>query len=83
MNNTMPPNTATAPTTMMAAPVVLSPPPEDVVPGLVTGAGELGGTAGELPGGVAGVVVAGALGDDCSPGDCGSPGESGLPEPGP
>lgn len=63
----------TAPIAITAASVPVNPPPDELEPGLVT-------TGAEGAEGVAGDVVAGAVGVGVD--DCGNPGESGLPEPG-
>jgi hypothetical protein len=74
MKNEMPPSTIIAPRAITTASVPVKPPPlEELELGLVTT-----GAEGD---GVTGVVVAGAVGVGVC--DCGNPGESGLPGPGP
>jgi hypothetical protein len=76
MKSEMPPRTAIAPMAVMTASVAVKPPPEEAEPVLV-----IPGADGEAGRGADGVVVAGAVG--VALGDCGSPGDRGLPEPGP
>jgi hypothetical protein len=74
MKNEMPPSTTIAPMAITTASVPVKPPPEELELGVVA-AGAVGVA------GVAGVVVAGAVGVGVW--DCGRPGESGFPGPGP